>query len=59
MQDANFKSQFKATWEGKDYPVVFMIDYVSGLVSFQDKPYHPSEIYTRPLSEVVLTYTLN
>jgi hypothetical protein len=57
MQDNNFKSQFKVTYNGKDYPVVFLIDYVKGIVSFQDLPYHPSEIYTRPLNEVQLIYT--
>lgn len=48
---------FSANWNGKDYPCVFLIDYVAGLVSFQDANYHPSEIHTRPLSEVTLTYT--
>lgn len=57
MQDPNFKSQFKVTWNGKDYPVVFLIDYGQGTVSFQDKPYHPSEIYTRAISDVTLTYS--
>lgn len=55
MQDTQFISPFKATWNGKEYPVVFLLDYVKGVVSFQDKPYHPSEVHTRPLSEVVLT----
>lgn len=55
MQDPSFKSLFTATWQGKVYPVVFFIDFVQGVVSFQDAPYHPSEIYTRPLNEVTLT----
>ena len=57
MQDTSFKSPFIATWNGKEYPVVFLLDFVQGIVSFQDKPYHPSEIHTRPLSEVTLTST--
>lgn len=55
MQDTQFKGHFTATWNGKIYPVVFLIDYVQGIVSFQDRAYHPSEIHTRPLSEVTLT----
>lgn len=57
MQDPQFKSIFIATWQGKDYPVVFLLDYVQGIVSFQDTAYHPSEIHSRPMSEVVLTLT--
>lgn len=57
MQDTQFQSPFTATWNGKIYPVVFLIDYVKGIVSFQDKNYHPSEVYTRPLTEVILTPT--
>lgn len=57
MQDPNFKSLFSATWNGKTYPVVFLLDFVNGTVSFQDVPYHPSEIHTRPLAEVTLTST--
>lgn len=57
MQDPQFNSPFIATWNGKDYPIVFLLDYVAGVVSFQDVAYHPSEIHTRPISEVVLTPT--
>ena len=56
MQNPNFVSPATVTWNGKDYPVVFLIDYDAGLVSFQDLPYHPSEIHTRPISEVTLTF---
>ncbi len=56
MQDPSFHSLFTATFQGQVYPVVFAIDYSAGTVSFQDAPYHPSEIYTRSLSEVELTY---
>lgn len=56
MQDTTFQSPATVTYQGKVYPVVFLIDYVKGIVSFQDKPYHPSEIYTRPISEVQITF---
>lgn len=56
MQDPSFVSPAIASWNGKIYPVVFLIDYVAGIVSFQDMPYHPSEIHTRPISEVNLTF---
>lgn len=59
MQDTQFKSQFTATWNGKIYPVVFLIDYLNGVISFQDKPYHPSEVHTRPIGEVTLTQITN
>lgn len=54
MQDVTFQSQLTATYNGKIYPVVIFIDYVLGVASFQDSPYHPSEVLTRPLNEVVL-----
>jgi hypothetical protein len=57
MQDPNFKSQFKVIYNEKEYPVVILIDYTNDIVSFQDLPYHPSEIYTRPLNTVELIYT--
>lgn len=56
MQDPNFKSPATVTYNGTDYPVVFLIDYVAGVVSFQDVPYHPSVIYTRPISSVTITF---
>ena len=56
MQDPSFKSPASVVYNGKTYPVVFLIDYVNNLVSFQDIPYHPSEMYTRPISEVTLTF---
>ena len=56
MQNPQFISPASVVYNGKTYPVVFLIDYVNNLVSFQDVPYHPSEIYTRPISEVALTF---
>jgi len=56
MQDPAFKSPATVIWNGKTYPVVLLIDYTQGIVSFQDAPYHPSEIHTRPISEVTLTF---
>jgi len=56
MQHPTFVSPATAVWNGRTYPVVFLIDYVAGTVSFQDLPYHPSEIHTAPISEVTLTF---
>lgn len=57
MLDPNFQSKFTATYAGKTYTVVTLIDYVNGVVSFQDKVYHPSQILTRPIDQVVITPT--
>jgi len=56
MQNPSFISPATVVYNGVTYPVVFLIDYVNNLVSFQDVPYHPSVIYTRPISEVTLTF---
>lgn len=54
MLDPNFQSKFTATYAGKTYAVVTLIDYVNGVVSFQDKAYHPSQMLTRPIGQVVI-----
>jgi len=56
MQNPSFISPATVVYNGVTYPVVFLIDYVNNSVSFQDVPYHPSAIYTRPISEVTLTF---
>ena len=56
MQNPSFTSPATVVYNGVTYPVVFLIDYVNGLVSFQDAPYHPSAIYTQPIANVTLTF---